>query len=140
MDPDLRLEAPLDQIRNRCQVVLVALSPLDLDQQHHDGTKPLTCLGSLRVVLACLSRPALIGGWDSLARRPLAIRSLLPPGSVLFCEIADSERFDEAVASRPGVAHIGRAGNGASASQRSASGPTVLANSTGHVDEPVTPS
>ena len=105
--PDLRLEAPLDQIRNTCQVALVALSPLDLDQQHYDGTKPLPCLGGLRVVSACLDRPARIGGWDSLARRPLPVRSVLPPGSVLFCEISDSERFDEAVASRPGVAHIG---------------------------------
>ena len=47
------------------------------------------------------------GGWDSLARRPLPVRSVLPPGSVLFCEILDPEPFAATVAAGGGVAHIG---------------------------------
>ena len=43
----------------------------------------------------------------SLARRPLPVRSVLPPGSVLFCEILDPEPFTETVAAGGGVAHIG---------------------------------
>ena len=38
------------------------------------------------------------GGWDSLARRPLPVRSVLPPGSVLLCEILDREPFAATVA------------------------------------------
>ena len=40
-----------------------------------------TCIGSSSPVH---------GGWDSLARRPLPVRSVLPPGSVLFCEILNT--------------------------------------------------
>ena len=40
-----------------------------------------TCIGSSSPVY---------GGWDSLARRPLPVRSVLPPGSVLFCEILNT--------------------------------------------------
>ena len=106
-NPHLGLEAPLDQIRNTRQVALVALSPLDIEKESCDGTKPVTSLGGIRVVSACLDRPQRIGGWDSLACRPLPVRSVLPPGSTLFCEIADPERFAEAVATGGGVVHIG---------------------------------
>ena len=105
--PDLRLEAPLDRVRETYQVALVALSPLEIETPHYNGTVPLPCLGGIRVVSACLDRPQRIGGWDSLARRPLPVRSALPPGSVLFCEIADPERFDEAVAPGDSAAHVG---------------------------------
>ncbi len=44
-----------------------------------------------RVVSACLPRPTLVGGWDSQAGRPLALRPHLSPGSVLFLE---AERDD----------------------------------------------
>ena len=57
-----------------------------------------TCIGSSSLVH---------GGWDSLARRPLPVRSVLPPGSVLFCETQDPEPFTETVAAGGGVAHIG---------------------------------
>ena len=36
------------------------------------------------------------------------MQSVLPPGSVLFCEISDSERFEAAVAGGNGLVHIGK--------------------------------
>lgn len=104
--PDLRLDAPVERIRSAGSVVLIALSPLDLDEAACPGA-PVTGLGGVRIVCACLERPHRVGGWDSLARRPLPLRSVLPPGSVLFCEIADGERFAAAASAGGGSARIG---------------------------------
>ena len=103
--PELRLDAPVERIRTARRVVLVALSPLDLDEPVRPGA-PVAGLDGVRVVCACLERPHGVGGWDSLARRPLPLRPVLPPGSTLFCEISDGERF-AAVASVNGLARIG---------------------------------
>ena len=73
-------------------MALVALSPLALAQDVYQGRQPLPLpggLGEAQVVSACLGRPQRIGGWDSLARRPLPMRSVLPPGSVLFCDLRE---------------------------------------------------
>ena len=67
------------------RVTLVALSPLDLKDTVIRGEQPLDALGGSRVVSACLERPQSIGGWNSLDHRPLPLRSVLAPGSVLFC-------------------------------------------------------
>ena len=45
------------------------------------------------VVSACLPKPVLVGGWDSVTRRPLPLRPLLAPGSILFLE-AEAGRLD----------------------------------------------
>ncbi len=74
------------------RAVLGALSPLDLDEAVLRGERPLDALGGAKVVAACLDRPQRIGGWNSLARRPLPLRSVLAPGSVLFCEIPEDGR------------------------------------------------
>ncbi len=78
------------QVGPRGQAVLVALTPLDLEEAVIRGERPLDALGGARIVSACLGRPQRIGGWDSLARRPLPLRSVLAPGSVLFCEIPEN--------------------------------------------------
>ena len=104
---DVVLDAPLAKIKTAGKVAVVALSPIELEQDICLGRKPLDALGNARVVSACLDRPQRIGGWDSLKRRPLPLRSVLPPGSVLFCEIPSPERF-EAVAAGDGVVRIGR--------------------------------
>ena len=103
--PELRLDAPVERIRSARRVALIAVSPLDLDETVRPGA-PVVGLDGARIVCACLERPHRVGGWDSLARRPLPLRSVLPPGSVLFCEIADGERFP-AAASAGGLARIG---------------------------------
>ncbi len=62
---------------------------------------------SVRVVSACLDRPLRIGGWDSLNRRPLPLRSVLPAGSVLFCELAEPRRFLDAMTDGVGLPALG---------------------------------
>ena len=89
------------------RMAVIALTPLDLDADVCRGRRPLDGPGEARVVSACLRRPQRIGGWDSLARRPLPLRSVLAPGSVLFCEAADPVRFLEAIADTEGQPRIG---------------------------------
>lgn len=45
-----------------------------------------------RIVSACLPRPVILGGWDSLKCRPLPLKPYLAPGSVLFLEAKNEER------------------------------------------------
>lgn len=45
-----------------------------------------------RIVSACLPRPVILGGWDSLECRPLPLKPYLAPGSVLFLEAKNEER------------------------------------------------
>lgn len=40
-----------------------------------------------KIVSACLGRPQRIGGWDTINRRPIAMRSAIPPGSIWFLDI-----------------------------------------------------
>ena len=44
------------------------------------------------IVSACLPRPVILGGWDSLKCRPLPLKPYLAPGSVLFLEAKNEER------------------------------------------------
>ena len=92
--------------RANTEVTLIALSPLDIDRSCYVGEEPLSDIG-VRAISACLSRPQCIGGWDSLARRPLPLRPILPAGSVLFCEIEEPGRSIAALAGRGGLARIG---------------------------------
>ena len=74
------------------RLALIALSPLDLAPDICRGRTSLPLLdglGEAQVVSACLGRPQRVGGWDSLVRRPLPMKSILPPGSVLFCELPE---------------------------------------------------
>jgi CRISPR-associated protein Cmr3 len=43
------------------------------------------------VVSACIGKPVLIGGWDSLKRAPKALEPYLPVGSTLFMQASESE-------------------------------------------------
>ena len=45
-----------------------------------------------RIVSACLPRPVILGGWDSLRCRPLPLKPYLAPGSVLFLEAKNEAR------------------------------------------------
>ena len=104
---DLAIDMPLAAIEASRRLVVVALSPLDLEEAIYRGSQPLTALGKARVISACLSRPQRIGGWDSLTRRPLPLRSVLPAGSVLFCELAQPEVLRAAVVASGGLPRIG---------------------------------
>lgn len=48
-------------------------------------------LPKAEVVSACLGKPQLIGGWNSLEHKPLALRPFLPAGSVWFCKAAAAD-------------------------------------------------
>ena len=89
------------------RAVLIALSPLALPPEVYRGRQVLDIPGGARVVSACLDRMQRIGGWDSLARRPLPLCSMLPPGSVLFCEIDEPSRLRQAVATEEGLLRLG---------------------------------
>ena len=112
------LTVPRESIVASRRVAVIALSPLDIDAAVATGREPLVVPGGsdVRIVSACLDRPLRIGGWDALARRPLPLRPVLAPGSVLFCEVADPCRFLEAmtaVRGRPSVGARQRFGFGA---------------------------
>ena len=103
--PTLRM--PLAEIDADGRVVVIALTPLDLDEAACRGRRKLDVPGNARVVSACLGRPERIGGWNSLERRPLPLRSVLPAGSALFCEAGEPQRFIDAVAARDGLPRLG---------------------------------
>lgn len=88
------LEMPLREAVASGRAMLIALTPLILSSAVCRGEEPLTELGEVRVVSACLDRPARIGGWNSLKRRPRPMRSVLPAGSVLFCEGLSSRSLE----------------------------------------------
>lgn len=96
---------PTDGIDDKAQMTMIALTPLDLDADICRGTKPLP--DGARIVSACLNRPQRIGGWDSLRHEPRPIRSVLPSGSVLFCEASEPAGFGQAVRTADGLARIG---------------------------------
>ena len=100
---DLCLPSAMDSGR----VTVIALSPLDIADDICLGRRPIDDLGGATVVSACLDRRLRIGGWDTLARRPLPLRSVLPPGSVLFCEGAEPEGLRGAMRTADGLARIG---------------------------------
>lgn len=104
---DLAVDMPLAAIEAGRRLVVVALSPLDLEEAVYLGREPLTALGNARVISACLSRPQRIGGWDSLTRSPLPLRSALPAGSVLFCELPEPAGLRAALATSGGLPRIG---------------------------------
>ncbi len=104
---EVTLDMPLAEIQSRGRVTIIALTPLDLEEGVCLGKQPLDVAGDVRVVSACLDRLQRIGGWDSRARRPLPLRSVLPPGSVVFCETREPARFVNAVRSNDGLARVG---------------------------------
>jgi CRISPR-associated protein Cmr3 len=88
------------------RATLVALTPLLLPGEAILGREPLAGPGAARVASACLDRPLRIGGWDSLARRPLPLRSAAAPGTALFCELEDPAGFWEH--GRRGLVKVGQ--------------------------------
>ena len=97
----------------KARLAVIAVTPLDLDPDVIRGARAVPGLGGARVVSACLGRPLRIGGWDSLASRPLPLRSYLPPGSVLFVESASAVTPEDEVSHFTGLCQIGaRASSG----------------------------
>ena len=104
------LDIPRDEIVASRRAVLIALSPLDLDGAGDENALTLAIPGGgeVEIVSACLDRPLRIGGWDSLTRRPHSLRSVLAPGSVFFCEVAEPRRFLAAMTGGAGLPSVGQ--------------------------------
>jgi len=83
----LQLSVPIDEPCAAGRFILIALTPVALCQEVFLGKQPLPGLPGTRVVSACADRPQRIGGWNSLERKPLPLRSYLAPGTVLFCTV-----------------------------------------------------
>jgi CRISPR-associated protein Cmr3 len=74
------------------EYLVVLTAPLRLpacDGWRKPGVAPFGLPGEL--VGACLDRPVMIGGWDGVGSRPLAMRAHLPAGSVLFLSAGRGE-------------------------------------------------
>lgn len=71
---------------------IVVLTPLGLPNGDIPSpNKPFLNLpGAL--VSACLPRPQRWGGWDSVKRMPLPLKSYIPPGSVFYFKAKESEK------------------------------------------------
>ena len=107
---DPALDMPRDEIVASGRAAIIALSPLDLDGAVDANGLFLTVPGggNVEIASACLDRPLRIGGWDSLTRRPHPLRSVLAPGTVLFCEAAQPRRFLDAMTGGTGLPSMGR--------------------------------
>jgi len=101
------LAMPLEAIATSRRLLIVVLTPLDLSPDQALGRCLLSDLADARVVSACLGRPQRIGGWDSLARRPLPLQSFLPAGTVLCCELSNPGALERALAASGGLLRLG---------------------------------
>jgi len=79
--------------------LLTPLLPPDAGNRHsgrvavpEPGQPFFGCEGT-KVISACVGKPQTLGGWDSLNRRPLDLRPVLPAGSTWFLEVDDPVRF-----------------------------------------------
>ena len=106
-DGELRIGAPAGITTCR-EVAIVALTPLDVGEATVMGAHPIDELAGARVVSAAMDRPLRIGGWDSFSRSPLPMRSVLPPGSVLFCEVNDPAQLQLPDTAEAGLVRLGQ--------------------------------
>lgn len=84
-------------------ILLTPLLPPDADQEHsgkvavpESGQHFFGCENTT-VVSACVGKPQTLGGWDSLNRRPLDLRPVIPAGSVWFIKVGDEISDPEAL-------------------------------------------
>ena len=103
-DAAVGIESQSGAIQESGRAAIIALSPVDVEVGPNDEIPGL----GVRVVSACMGRPQRIGGWDSLKRRPLPIRSTLPAGSVLFCKVSEPNLLAQAASTESGLARIGK--------------------------------
>lgn len=105
-DGDAHLEPPAD-LRQR--VTVIALTPIRASDEFYRPGGRIPELGDATVVSACLPRVERVGGWASIGgqRGPIAMSSVLPAGSVLFCEVGDPEALRTAVEDADGPLRVG---------------------------------
>jgi CRISPR-associated protein Cmr3 len=84
---ELKFQLDHQELGGEC--VLIALTPALIEHAALCGRADLITEPRVRVICGCAERPLRIGGWDSLARRPLPLRNALPAGTTLFCSVDD---------------------------------------------------
>jgi CRISPR-associated protein Cmr3 len=102
---------PLEEILEYRRLVLVALTPWDVDVNGYLRDRVIPELPGVSVVSACLPRSRRIGGWAEIGQghdKTLVTRSVLAPGSVFFVDVIDPSRFREAVTVAGGQLRVGR--------------------------------
>lgn len=87
VEPHLTVEkSAREALARHGRLMLVALTPLDLDARPGAEIAGLAEYGGATLVSACIDHHLPVGGWNSLERRPLPLHPVLPAGSVLFCD------------------------------------------------------
>jgi len=74
----------LEKENGKVRFSIVHITPAYFTKMPNLGEKVPGTEG--KVVFAFLGRPAKVGGWDSLNRTPLPLKSCIPAGSSWFCE------------------------------------------------------
>ena len=103
---DVTIDMPWTRIEASKKVMVMALTPLDLDKAVYPGNQ-LDVSSDTRIISACLAGSQRIGGWNSLNRSPLPLRRVLPSGSALFCEVGDPATLRTSVKANGGLMRVG---------------------------------
>ncbi|MBK8214444.1 MAG: hypothetical protein IPK71_11940 [Myxococcales bacterium] len=77
------------------RVLMVALTPVDVEARLGANPGFPADAGDVEVVTAAGGRPQRIGGWSTLSRQPRPLASVMPAGSVLFCQAREPRRLVE---------------------------------------------
>lgn len=85
----------LEDLESHGRLMAVALTPLDLELELGRNPGFPEFFGDVELVSACVSHAQRIGGWSFRPRGPLPLRSLIPAGSVLFCQMKEPGRLHE---------------------------------------------
>lgn len=91
----------LGDLAEHGRLLVVALTPLDLNLRLGGKLEFPESYGTVTLVCACVDRPQRIGGWDTRNKRSQPLGSVIPAGSVLFCESEDPQRLRQALADGP---------------------------------------
>ena len=76
-------ESKCDDSKETLRYTVTVLTPADVSKPPKSKEENYAGLPG-RIISACLPRPVILGGWDSLKCRPLPLKPYLAPGSVLF--------------------------------------------------------
>ncbi len=76
----------------RYTVTLMTPARLEGDSWKTPDGKPADLPG--KVISACVGKPVMIGGWNSLKKEPLPLQAYLPAGSTWFLEARPDERAE----------------------------------------------
>jgi CRISPR-associated protein Cmr3 len=105
MTPEFKLEGDDDVLR----YMVVLVTPAQLTGWQTPGGKLADLPGT--IVSACVGKPVLIGGWDSVKRAPKDLQAYLPTGSVFFVEAKKADQSQLETIQKRHNTHIGESTN-----------------------------